>query len=166
MPDGGKEHGKSRRIAIALWCAVALWAAFIFFMSAHSGDDLSTGDDLIARVKQWLAAATAALFGPGVDVVSPAAHFAEYAVFGALLFGALQQSFPDRRSWRLAAVAVVIASLYGATDELHQYFVPDRACDPLDWLVDTCGSALGALLARAVLCHRSNRPIAKEGTKT
>ena len=45
----------------------------------------------------------------------------------------------------------VVASLYGMTDEFHQYFVPDRACDPLDWLIDTCGATLGAFLARAAL---------------
>lgn len=137
-------------VAVVLWGAVLLWAAFIFFMSAHSGSDLSSGEGLVAHVKRWLASVAAGVFGPGVDVVSPAAHFVEYAVFGVLLFGALRWTFPYQRSWRLAAVAIVIASLYGVTDEVHQYFVPDRACDPLDWLTDTAGATLGALVTRAI----------------
>ena len=54
-----------------------------------------------------------------------------------------------RVSWLVVALAVACASLYGVTDELHQYFVPGRACDPADWLVDTCAAALGALLLKA-----------------
>jgi VanZ family protein len=39
----------------------------------------------------------------------------------------------------------VLASAYGITDELHQAFVPLRMPDPMDWLVDTVGAAVGAL---------------------
>lgn len=53
-----------------------------------------------------------------------------------------------RVSWLAVVLAVACASLYGVTDELHQYFVPGRACDPADWLVDTCGAALGAMLLK------------------
>jgi VanZ family protein len=37
-----------------------------------------------------------------------------------------------------------IASLYGATDEVHQLFVPGRNCNAWDWAADTVGAALGA----------------------
>ncbi|MFR1640703.1 MAG: VanZ family protein [Eggerthellaceae bacterium] len=78
------------------------------------------------------------LFGPGVDLLSPAAHFGEYALLGFLLANALRQHMPLKRAC-LAAIAC--ASLFGASDEFHQYFVPERMCDPLDWLVDTCGAS-------------------------
>ena len=48
-------------------------------------------------------------------------------------------------------LAIVVASAYGVTDEFHQLFVPGRACDPVDWMVDTAGAALGALLAHVAL---------------
>ncbi|QQO11303.1 VanZ family protein [Breznakiella homolactica] len=38
----------------------------------------------------------------------------------------------------------LIASAYGAADEIHQYFVPGRSCSVWDWLADTLGAALGA----------------------
>ncbi len=141
----------SQRTKLILsWAAVVLWAAFIFFMSAHTGADLDEGTDFAAQVKRWLTALAAPVFGEGVDVVSPAAHFTEYAVFGALLFAALVQTRPQHRRVALVAVAVAIASVYGVTDELHQSFVPDRACDPADWLVDTLGATLGAFLTSRV----------------
>ncbi len=38
-----------------------------------------------------------------------------------------------------------IASFYGMTDEIHQYFVPGRSVEILDWLADTVGGGLGVL---------------------
>lgn len=154
MTNIGHSPRRYKTITIALWCAVALWAALIFFMSAKSGTDLSGGEGLVSRIKLWLSSAAAPVFGPDVDVVSPAAHFVEYTIFGALIFAALRWSFPDQHRMRLAVIAIIIASLYGVTDEFHQYFVPDRACDPVDWLVDTCGAALGAFISRAIFKRR------------
>lgn len=130
------------------WALVVLWAVVIFLMSANTGEDLSDGDGLVARVRALLVAAQVALVGASVDLVSPLAHFCEYAVFGFLLQNALGCSLGRPASARRAMVlAVVIASAYGVTDEFHQLFVPGRACDPVDWLVDTAGATLGALIA-------------------
>ena len=128
---------------VAAWGAVALWAAFIFLMSAHTGSDLDDGSGLVAQIKRWLSALAAPEFGPDTDVVSVAAHFSEYVVLGALLFLALWQTRPDTRWALLVAAAIGLASLYGASDEFHQLFVPGRLCDPADWLTDTLGAALG-----------------------
>ena len=146
--------GFSRRFAVASWLLVAVWACFIFFMSAHTGDDLNEGLGIFSTVYAWLKDASARLFGAGVDLASPLGHFLEYAVFGALLANALRCHMPPARA---AAIAVLCASAYGASDEFHQLFVPDRACDPLDWIVDTVGAALGALLARGVVSARGGR---------
>lgn len=127
--------------SVESWLAVVVWAGLIFAMSAHSGDSLHDGSGIVSMVFQALVAAQERLLGEGIDLISPVAHFLEYAVLGALLVNALR----FRVSWQRACVlAVVFASLYGITDELHQWFVPNRMADPLDWLVDTCGAALGA----------------------
>ena len=47
---------------------------------------------------------------------------------------------------RVAAQALAIAVAYGATDEVHQMFVPGRTPDVMDVLAD----AAGALVAAAV----------------
>jgi len=53
--------------------------------------------------------------------------------------------------------AVVLGSAYGLTDEIHQAFVPGRSADPRDWVADTAGAVLGALLAVAYLRRREAR---------
>ena len=50
---------------------------------------------------------------------------------------------------------MALASLYGATDEFHQSFVPGRDSDVLDWVADTLGAALGA--ASATVATRALR---------
>lgn len=139
------------------WALVIGWAAFIFFMSAHTGSDLDDGTGLVASIKRWLAAAVAPVFGPDTDVVSVAAHFSEYVVLGVLLCVALRQTWPGTRLALVAVAAIVLASLYGASDEFHQLFVPGRLCDPADWLTDTLGATLGALATAGIVCRAKQR---------
>jgi len=73
------------------------------------------------------------------------------AAFGVL---ALMVSLGMRASDRMYTprvyfwVPVAFAAAYGAFDEIHQYFVPLRECDILDWVADVTG----ALLVQGVLC--------------
>lgn len=117
---------------ILSWVIVALWAAVIFFMSAHTGSDFD-GTGPLAAIKRWL--------------VGLAAHFTEYLVFGGLLVLAARRTWPALGWGKLALVVIALASLYAVTDEFHQSFVPGRVCDPADWLTDTLGAALGASAA-------------------
>lgn len=77
-------------------------------------------------------------------------HFVEYAVLAALVTFALRRT---RESWtarRVAAVAALFAAVYGATDEIHQLYVPHRSASVYDWVADALGAlAMAALLAYA-----------------
>lgn len=77
------------------------------------------------------------------------AHFCEYLVFAALITVALTGG--KLKAWQVALIALIIASAYAASDEIHQYFIPGRLSDPLDWLTDTLGAAAGVALATLVL---------------
>ena len=132
----------NRRWGLA-WILVGLWALFIFFMSANTGEDLAHGTGIVATIRQYLDGLQQAWFGTEIDMVSPVAHFLEYTVFGLLLAYALGLRMGLAQSMVLA---IVIASCYGVTDEFHQYFVPGRTTDVMDGLVDTIGAALGAAI--------------------
>ena len=71
-------------------------------------------------------------------------HLAEYGGLAALVCRAL---LGEGLGW-LAAIAgaIVAASLYGASDEWHQSFVPMRDASVRDWLADTLGGTAGALV--------------------
>jgi VanZ family protein len=84
-------------------------------------------------------------FSDHPEFLNVIAHFLEYLVLAFLL--TLAVNSPDRKLWLAGLLAVVLASLYGVTDEFHQLFVAGRNSDPMDWLVDTAGAMTGAITA-------------------
>jgi VanZ family protein len=106
----------ARSRVLTVWLPVFAWAALIFALS--SIPSLSTG------------------LGTWDTILRKAAHIAEYAVFGALLYRALERE--------AAALAAGIA--YAATDELHQHFVSGRVGSVVDVAVDAVGLAAGMLV--------------------
>jgi VanZ family protein len=69
-------------------------------------------------------------------------HLTEYGGLAALVCRAL---LGEGLGWAAAvAGTIVAASLYGASDEFHQSFVPMRDADVHDWLADTLGATAGA----------------------
>jgi VanZ family protein len=81
-------------------------------------------------------------------------HAVEYVVFGALCYRALRRSGHD--AWRQQAIpaAILLASLYGVSDEVHQAFVPFRDSNLLDWVADTVGAVIGVTVMHRVLSLR------------
>lgn len=71
-------------------------------------------------------------------------HFLAYFVLGSLLTLALhfQNKIPlfVRRTF---IIALILIFIYGALDEIHQYFIPGRDCDFFDWLADIFGGSAG-----------------------
>ena len=83
--------------------------------------------------------------GGGDDGV---AHVLQYAVLAALLLRGLAGARWRGVRVRAAALAVLLATLYGVTDEAHQWFVPGRTAEVTDLVAD----ALGAAVAAGVIC--------------
>ena len=76
-------------------------------------------------------------------------HCAAYAVGGAAIAYALGGRMP----W----LAMALGVLYGASDELHQWFVPGRNPDVRDWVADALGAVAGVFLYRSFLSWRARR---------
>ena len=137
--EGGRFPAAVRRLH--LWLPPLLYMFLIFYFSSES-DPLP---ELTTRVWDKLL------------------HTAEYGGLGFLMCRAFIGE--GISGIRAALVAVVVSSLYGATDEWHQAFVPLRSADILDWLTDSVGSTMGAALYvvtaivlsgwRAIRAHRS-----------
>jgi VanZ family protein len=92
-------------------------------------------------------------------------HALAYGGLGVMLLG----SYPlraGRYSWQQMGASVVIASLYGASDELHQSFVPGRSPEIGDWVADTLGALTAVLLvARLVKNRRALQPATEHKTR-
>ena len=75
-------------------------------------------------------------------------HLLEYLVLGILLMRALSLSFKRRSLEHLVFMALAVGSLYALTDEWHQSFVPLRDASFHDWMADSAGVLIGALVWR------------------
>ena len=81
-----------------------------------------------------------------------ALHFVEFAGLAVLLGRAfLGEGTPLGRAF---LAAVVVASLYAASDELHQIWVQGRRADLRDWLAGSIGGIGGAALSVATAGRR------------
>ena len=70
-------------------------------------------------------------------------HLVEYSVLAALFVRALTR---EGMGWRDAVLAaIVMTSLYGASDEYHQAFVPNRQARWADVCLDSFGAGLGVM---------------------
>jgi VanZ family protein len=116
---------------MALWAPVALYMALIFAASSVSHPpDLST------------------------SIGDKGAHGLLYSGLAALMVRALAGGWqPFGGGIGLAAVAYSI--LYGATDEIHQLFVPNRTADVKDLAADAVGAAVAVLLLYVVHAVRA-----------
>ena len=77
----------------------------------------------------------------GVDKVL---HVIEYGVLGFLIALSLTGVRPEISNRFLAILILVLATLYGISDEIHQSFVPGRSASVWDVLADSLGGLLGA----------------------
>ena len=84
----------------------------------------------------------------GISFQDKIYHVLEYAVLGFLL----QRGFenPGGSAWKRFLLISAIGVGYAASDEIHQWFVPGRECDFLDFLAD----AAGVLAGQAVFSAR------------
>src|SRR5207244_3497417 len=89
-----------------------------------------------------------------VFAVRKTAHVTEYAILAALVWRALRIPMTEvqgpgnaksARPWRWSQAMLVlgVATLYAASDEIHQHFVPTREGRFGDVMLDGAGAALG-----------------------
>lgn len=86
-------------------------------------------------------------------------HFVEYSVLGGLWYRAIRWGTTDTWSRQAVPIAIVLTSLYGASDEIHQSFVPFRESSGYDWIADTIGAVFGTMVARHMMKGWSVTPV-------
>jgi VanZ family protein len=133
--------GRIRTSSIIRWGVAIAWMAAIFCMSAQSS--------------------LPGMYERFENVLSVAGHLIEYAALALFLWWAVRGQFHLRGESRVrhaAAWAFVIAVAFGFSDEIHQYFVPGRHMDPLDWLTDAIGAAMALWIVSRVVKCRADAP--------
>ena len=114
------------RSPLSAWLPVVAWAAVIFAFSSVPS--------LATELGTW------------DTILRKIAHVTEYAILGALL----------TRAVRRPGLALALAVLYAASDEVHQLFVEGRHGSPLDVLIDTAGALAGVIAWQRLTARRTS----------
>ncbi len=62
---------------------------------------------------------------------------------------------------KVIVLVLLLGSIYGLLDEVHQLFVPGRVCDITDWLSDTIGVSLSLLFRNKIKTFIENKYFAR-----
>lgn len=149
------------------WLAVLLWMVVIFLFSAQTG---GLSGNTSGSITKWLvehiyigfnnlaADKQEAIMAIVHTIVRKGAHFTEYAVLAALVSNAIRVYKPKTLfKW---LIPISFSALYAVTDEIHQYFVPERACRLFDVGIDTVGAIFGTAIftfSIYVICKVKNK---------
>ena len=140
--------------AIIAWFLVILWMAVIFLLSHQTGDQSS---QLSLRIAEFLLNLVAPGYSPNhlnsvENLIRILAHGASFFILAILTGRAFTRtSIQDIRN---AILTFIICALYAASDELHQAFVPGRAGQWQDFLVDIAGIILAITIYQLITSIR------------
>jgi len=125
-------------LRVLAWWGVGIWAVAITVLSSMTPPQIEE----IAPFQVW----------------DKAAHFCAYLAGAVNL--ALALAWSTGWPWKRVVLFTVAAlALFGAIDEVHQLFTPNRSgADPLDWAADVLGSLVGALLTASIHARYFSTP--------
>lgn len=132
-----KRIGKNKPLAIISWFFAVAVAVIIFRFSCDTGEKS-------AEVSEGFLSMIIEFIGKYIshNLLRKIAHFCEFAALGFFTAGGVKFTFDKGRIY----IPLILCILYSVSDEVHQYFVPERACRIFDIFIDTCGSLTGILV--------------------
>ena len=120
-----------------------IWLIVIFLFSQQKGNESDKTSGIFNTVINTIfkvegARDKAKLF------VRKCAHFTEYFILALLIINVIKDY--KEINYKLLLLTLIMCFLYAASDEWHQTFVDGRVGQPIDVLIDTCGSLVGIII--------------------
>lgn len=81
----------------------------------------------------------------GIEWEDKVLHASAYFIYGISLLFAFISNKPNSKKKTIITMIITLGFLFAMSDEIHQYFVPGRSADILDWLADCIGISLSLL---------------------
>jgi VanZ family protein len=149
------------------WWPVGFWMSVIFLFST----DLFSGAHTSSLLGPLLSSLFPAITADQIDALHFAlrklGHWSEYFILAGLLLGTLRKDFPRQTRIARWAWCVLLTTLYAASDEWHQSFVPSRTASLADVAIDTFGAICGALcFSRRAANESTSRKLVANQEKT
>lgn len=134
-------------ISIVLLVAVMVT---IFLLSHQNGEESSQTSGFVTKLLNTIFRGNAPEF-----IVRTFGHFSEFAALGFLLNNCLY-AFTEKRK---PLICIALSWAYAWTDEIHQIFIPGRAFQISDLLVDLAGIIVGSVIIHIFIyiCTRKKK---------
>jgi VanZ family protein len=100
------------------------------------------------------------------DLADKLLHFIVFGILGILTARGLRKSVNKKISENYFAITIVMCILYGASDEIHQYFVPGRHSSWGDWLADMLGIIIMVWIYKIIIDYQElkNKKLSENGS--
>lgn len=119
---------------------VLIWMIIIFIMSSFNAEDSANQSNFIVNIiSNILNIENVRLLSL---IIRKLAHFTEYLILGTLVIN----MFTKNNAKKTYLLSILLCIIYAISDEIHQIFVPGRACQLKDILIDSVGSITGIYL--------------------
>lgn len=134
---------------ILYWILVVIWMIVIFYFSSQPG---GVSDSFSKNITEVIVNFIANIINIPIDIaqqylyslnhiIRKIAHFTEYLILALLVINAFRES--GVKKFKLYLYSFLLCILYAISDEFHQLFVPGRAGQLKDVLIDSLGSICG-----------------------
>ncbi len=90
----------------------------------------------------------------GIDWFDKILHFVVFGILGFLMARSLKYANFKQLNSNFVIWSIIICSIYGAMDEIHQLYVPGRFATVGDWVADVLGIIVFVLLYQKILSRR------------
>lgn len=145
-----------RRLIFGVLTFICMVTIFCFSMdnseksSSKSGNVTKTIVEIVVDdYKELPAEKQFSIMDKAEHIVRKSAHFMIYTLLGFMASCTVGR----RRLWSIGSLGALIFSfLYACSDEIHQFFVPGRACMFTDVFIDTSGAAVGIFCSVMCMC--------------
>lgn len=121
-----------------------LWMFLIFLMSSFDATESTNQSNFIVNI------ITNIFKIENIELLSfiirKLAHFTEYLILGLLV----ANMFTKNNINNLYLISIILCIIYATSDEIHQLFVPGRACQLRDILIDSIGTITGVYLYKLI----------------
>lgn len=147
---------KALFLPVLLWTLAAAGVALMFFFSGQDGASSGKLSIKLARFIRRMLPQIPLDFHTLHFCVRKLAHFAIFALEGALLCGAWMATLKKLRRGALLAAGMCLPM--AVLNEFHQYFMKGRSCEVRDMFIDSAGALAGigfSLLLARCICRRN-----------
>ncbi|MBU5485758.1 VanZ family protein [Clostridium sp. MSJ-11] len=130
------------------WIAIIFWMVVIFKLSSQpavqSGELSGMITNINIKIIEKIRPNTQLNIIKFHRIVRKNAHFFIYLGLGVLTINFLKRR--GVKGYKSIIFALLICILYAISDEVHQIFVPGRAAQVKDVIIDSAGACFGILL--------------------